>query len=182
MGRKVNVEKGKQGFQKTVPVVVAPKLKAKLKVQQVKKSTPVNSDGGFSADVAFEKVTDLVALEMHEQWRAPRKRDDGTFEERWKPDGNGGMVDIANTPYDKLPNKWKEEGKVAVKGAIMAVQKFAGNIEQASNEIHEQWLERNGEWAEPHQKVPYAELSEEEKEKDRVIARIACKVLGLPTQ
>jgi hypothetical protein len=46
-------------------------------------------------------------------------------------------------------------------------------IEQAADAAHVSWLERNGSWAPAHQKLPYAELSEEEKEKDRVFVRRA---------
>ena len=38
------------------------------------------------------------------------------------------------------------------------------------------WLERNGSWAPAEQNKPYAELSEEEKEKDRVIIKKAIEL------
>ena len=34
--------------------------------------------------------------------------------------------------------------------------------------VHEEWLKRNGSWAEEKLKVPYEQLPEVEKEKDRV--------------
>jgi len=37
-------------------------------------------------------------------------------------------------------------------------------------------LERNGSWAEEGQKLPYLELAESEKEKDRVVVRTALNV------
>ena len=50
-----------------------------------------------------------------------------------------------------------------------------GFLESASLALHDKWLERNGSWAPAEQKRPYLSteqetgLSEEEKEKDRVI-------------
>ena len=49
-------------------------------------------------------------------------------------------------------------------------------LELASSVLHDKWLERNGSWAPPEQNKPYSELSEEEKEKDRVIIRQAMKL------
>ncbi len=42
---------------------------------------------------------------------------------------------------------------------------------QASDVVHQQWLERNGNWAPAEQNKPYNQLAESEKEKDRVIVR-----------
>jgi len=44
--------------------------------------------------------------------------------------------------------------------------------------MHDKWLERNGEWAPAEQKLPYDELSEEEKEKDRVVIKKAIDALN----
>ena len=41
-------------------------------------------------------------------------------------------------------------------------------IEQASEKVHIEWLKRNSEWAQENQKLPYAQLIEEEKDKDRL--------------
>jgi hypothetical protein len=51
-------------------------------------------------------------------------------------------------------------------------------IEKASNVIHEKWLERNGEWASEEQNKPYAELDEEEKDKDRAQIKKAIEIFN----
>ncbi len=93
-------------------------------------------------------------------------------------------VDIANTPYEGLPSEWQVENKLSAKVAVNEVEKTieAGTpldesfVEAASSTFHDKWLERNGSWAPPEQNKPYSELSEEEKEKDRVIIRKAVEV------
>lgn len=86
-------------------------------------------------------------------------------------------MDIANTPYSELPSKWQAENAAAAESGVQAVLKHEGNVELAAADIHDSWLDRNGEWAEPHQKAPYIELSDTEKEKDRVVARAAWDAL-----
>jgi hypothetical protein len=95
------------------------------------------------------------------------------------------QVDIANTRYQDLPADWQKENKdsasVAVRliadgrsqGADLSSSDF---MESASSKVHDAWLQRNGEWAPPEQRLPYDQLSEAEKEKDRVVVRAA---LGL---
>ncbi|MBU3964994.1 hypothetical protein KKG29_02385 [Patescibacteria group bacterium] len=93
-------------------------------------------------------------------------------------------VDIANTPYEGLPSEWQGENKISAEVAVTEVEKAIESgvpldesfIEAASSTIHDKWLERNGSWSPPEQNKPYAELSEEEKEKDRVIIRKAVEI------
>lgn len=139
-----------------------------------------------------EKTGELASL-LHDEWRASRKREDGTFEPRlkktkdeaWMKEHGVDEIDIANTDYVNLPEDWKGENKISAEVAMGEVFKNRNVIndanreafiEGASNVMHEKWLERNGSWAPPEQKLPYAELSEEEKEKDRVIIRKAIEI------
>ena len=80
----------------------------------------------------------------------------------------------------KIENKTSAEFAVAeVEKAIEADTSLDESfIEAASSVLHDKWLERNGSWAPPEQNKPYPELSEEEKEKDRVIIRKAVEVCG----
>jgi len=129
----------------------------------------------------------LVATAGHEQWRAdykaangdkPRikKTKDPEFVSRGVTE-----VDIASMTYSELPSDWQAENKAAAECAVdcflgaVAIGRALddGFVEEASATQHEKWLERNGEWAPPEQKLPYAELSEEEKEKDRFFVRQA---------
>lgn len=115
-----------------------------------------------------------IASDLHEAWRAPRLLDDGTFEPRMKDDGEGGQVDIANTPYHKLPAKWQAENKSAAEGVVRAIHvNPTGSMDEHAAAVHEDWLSRNREWASEEQRLPYAQLSQEEKDKDLAVVRTA---------
>ncbi len=126
---------------------------------------------------------------LHDEWRASRKiADTDRYEPRVKKtkdqnwiDAHGGAVevDIANMPYSELPSDWQYENHASAQVTVDQVadavsggtELNAGFVETASAVLHEEWLKRNGAWAPAEQKLPYAELSEAEKEKDRVIIR-----------
>ena len=135
-----------------------------------------------------------VANELHDAWRESRRiPGTDTFEPRIKPAKdaewtakNGGQteLDIANTSYENLPKPWQAENKSAAESVVKEIRKAEFSniplddsfIETASNAQHVAWLERNGSWAEEGQKLPYPELSETEKEKDRVVVKTALNV------
>jgi len=143
-----------------------------------------------------ERVKSLGS-QLHEEWRKPRYREDSkdyeprikkTKDEVWSQAHGGAVeVDIANTSYEDLPSEWQGENKISAEIAVSEVEKAieAGLpydesfVEVASATLHDKWLERNGSWALPEQNVPYSELSEEEKEKDRVIIRKAIEICGV---
>jgi len=126
-----------------------------------------------------------IGSKLHDEWRAPRIKEDGTFEprvkntkdEKWAAAHGSSEVDIANTAYAELPEDWKGENKISAEVAVGEIYKVGGKnlndafVEKASAVMHVKWLERNAGWASEEQKKPFAELSEEEKEKDRVIVR-----------
>ncbi len=134
------------------------------------------------------QITELGG-QLHDEWRAPRKQEDGTFEPRikttkdqaWIEKNGTDQIDIANNSYENLPEDWKGENKASAEVAIPEIYKAISEgkelddqfIEETSDIIHQKWLERNGSWAPAEQNKPYAELSEEEKEKDRAIVRKA---------
>lgn len=138
-----------------------------------------------------DQINELDAL-LHDEWRESRKKEDGTFEPRlkntkdeaWSKEHGVDEIDIANTDYANLPEDWKGENKISAEVAVGEVYKAVFNkkeldgafVESASEAMHVKWLERNGSWAPPEQKLPYAELSEDEKEKDRVIIRKALEI------
>ncbi|MEI6479311.1 MAG: hypothetical protein WCO21_00570 [bacterium] len=140
-----------------------------------------------------ERIKSLGS-QLHEEWRKPRYREDSkdyeprikkTKDEAWsQAHGRAVEVDIANTPYEDLPSEWQGENKISAEVAVTEFEKAveAGMpldesfIEAASSTLHDKWLERNGSWAPAEQNKPYTELSEEEKEKDRVIIRKAVEV------
>lgn len=149
------------------------------------------------ASESSERVTEL-ADQLHEDWRATRRQEHGTFEPRMKTtndatwiEQHGGEadVDIANTRYRDLPSDWQAENQASAEVAIREVERAIRRgenldenfVEKASSSIHDAWLSRNGSWAPPEQNRPYGELSEDEKEKDRVIVRRAIAICSRTT-
>jgi hypothetical protein len=138
-----------------------------------------------------QMVTKLGSL-LHEEWRAPRKKEDGSFEPRvkktkdeaWKAAHGAEEVDIANTSFAELPADWQGENRAAAEVAMNEVFRAAEGgqnldksfVEKASATVHDKWLERNGAWAPEEQKKPFEELAEEEKEKDRTQVRKAIEI------
>lgn len=139
------------------------------------------------------KINEL-ARQLHEMWRRPRYRPDSndfkprikiTDDEKWLRSHDGAdEVDIANTSYEDLPEEWQRENRISAEIAVTLVEEAlstattldTGFVEWASSIIHNKWLERNGEWASPEQNLPYADLPEEEKEKDRSIIKEAIDI------
>ncbi len=139
------------------------------------------------ADLDFDTQVGKLGSLLHDEWRAPRIKEDGSFEERikttsdesWIQENGLNEVDIANTSYEDLPEDWKGENKISAEITLRQIHEAVDNsesldenfVEKASSVLHDKWLERNGDWASEEQKLPYEDLSEEEKEKDRVIIR-----------
>ena len=129
-----------------------------------------------------------LGADLHEAWRAPRKRADGTFEPRikkskdeaWNASHGTDEVDIANCSFEQLPSNWQYENLEAARVAIELVydKTISGEafmpteIEEMASVIHDEWLKRNDwvfnpEYGDPKLAVPYAQLSQEEKDKDK---------------
>jgi hypothetical protein len=133
------------------------------------------------------KAIEELATRLHNQWaesfRASAMVKGDKNPTRMKDDGMGGQVDILNTDYSKLPQKWQAENEAQAVAAINLVMK-AGNdakkqLESLAAEVHEQWLSRNT-WAKDGPLgVSYGELPEEEKQKDRDVILQAIEVLAL---
>lgn len=144
------------------------------------------------ANTAGEREGNIydLASTLHEEWRKTRLNPDGTYEPRIKStsdqawiDSRGGVaeVDIANTSFGELPADWQEENTIASAIVIDELAKYDLSevsddvVEQISSTVHDKWLERNG-WAKGGElDVPYIELPETEKAKDRdqVLAGLA---------
>lgn len=123
-------------------------------------------------------IADLAEL-IHQRGIKFRQLEDGSFEPRWKDNNWGDQVDISNTLYKDLPKQWQEENKASAENAIESVIACEGDIEVAAEKIHIDWLNRNSHRASPEQLLPYNQLSEKEKEKDRTIAHITANYLGI---
>lgn len=132
------------------------------------------------------KAADMLASKLHEKWaegyRAGEAAKGNENPTRMKDDGMGGQVDILNTSYAELPPKWQAENKAQAESAIKLVAQNMDSamdkIEELAAQVHEQWLSRNS-WAKDGPLgVSYAELPEEEKQKDRDVIKAAHEILS----
>jgi hypothetical protein len=134
------------------------------------------------------KAVEMLGSKLHEKWaegyRSGEMAKGNENPTRMKDDGMGGQVDILNTSYAELPPKWQAENKAQAEAAIGLVSKdMSGamdNLENLAAQVHEQWLSRNS-WAIEQKSplaVPYSELPEEEKQKDRDVIIAAHEILS----
>jgi hypothetical protein len=122
----------------------------------------------ISESVRVGKVQQFAA-KAHDAWR--KNFDPSGTKERIKKNSDGTEGNI-NVPFNKLHPDWKKENIAAGHAALAAVKKHPKNIEKAAEHVHNEWMKRNpkGEHN-ASQHVPYNQLSEPEKEKDRVHVR-----------
>ena len=132
---------------------------------------------------------EAIGSVLHNEWRKPRLLPSGTYDPRIKTvknkeTGEEVAYDIANLNFIQLPMVYKKSNMDSAHCACQAVEAayFAGKdvtssefMEHASELQHIQWCENNKSWADAELLVPYDDLIEEEKEKDRVIVHIALK-------
>ena len=123
-----------------------------------------------------ENAVQQFASMAHEEWR--QNFDPSGTKPRIKKNSDGTEGNI-NVPFDKLHPDWQKENLAAGQAAEHAVKKFPNDIEKASEYIHIEWMKRNPKADyNAAQHVPYDQLSEDEKEKDRVHARTMMNLLG----
>lgn len=147
----------------------------------------------FSRSSRVKEVADDMAKQAHESWAENFRKNNPDQTTRikevkgdkaWIEKNGTSKVDILNTPYDELPQDFKKEnfdGSVAALKALnTALKRIAAGkdpveaMEKASADVHAKWVERNP-WADDKLKVPYKDLSEAEKDKDRDFIRTAMK-------
>jgi hypothetical protein len=112
------------------------------------------------------------AANAHEEWRkgfdSEYAKSGKVSKPRIKKNSDGTEGDI-NVDFNKLHPDWKKENLAAGEAALEAIKKYPENTEKAAEHIHNKWMERNPkEDYNAAQHVPYSELPEDEKEKDRV--------------
>jgi hypothetical protein len=136
-------------------------------------------------DSKIDNISQILWSKFHEEWRKSMVHSDWTYASRiekvldknwiqqhnWKTE-----IDIVNTKFEDLPSNRKYENLEAAKVAISLVYEKVLHWEEISSEsleemaevVHNKWLERNwAAWSFEFQRVSYAQLSEEEKAKDR---------------
>jgi hypothetical protein len=125
--------------------------------------------------VLTENAISQFASLAHDEWR--RNFDPTGTKERVKKNSDGSEGNI-NVPFDKLHPDWQRENLAAGKAAAEAVIEFPNDIEKAAEYIHIEWMKRNPKADyNAAQHVPYDELPEDEKEKDRVHVRTMMKLM-----
>ena len=108
-----------------------------------------------------EYVDKMLETEEYAGQKNPqRMRDDKT--------GSGGQINLLQ-PFENLTPGWKEENLKAAEVAYDLVKENIDDIdnkmEEIAEKIHQAWSKRNS--YSPLAKLSYAELSEDEKDKDR---------------
>jgi len=130
----------------------------------------------------FESQTDPItqfASNAHEEWR--RNFDPTGTKPRIKKNSDGTEGDI-NVPFADLHPDWQKENLAAGRAAQHAVKHFGRDMEKAAEFIHRQWMKRNPKADyNAAQHVPYDDLSDDEKEKDRVHVRTMMRLMGHQT-
>jgi len=125
--------------------------------------------------VLTENAIEQFASSAHDEWR--RNFDPTGTKDRIKKNSDGSEGNI-NVPFDKLHPDWQRENLAAGKAAAEAVIEFPNDIEKAAEHIHIEWMKRNPKADyNASQHVPYDELPEDEKEKDRVHVRTMMKLM-----
>lgn len=126
-----------------------------------------------------------IASEFHEKWRQEYRKANGdtpriktTKDADWISEHGTDQVDIASTPYADLPADWRKENRDAATAATHIVARRAAQglklngkrgLDAMAAEVHSAWLSRpNNAYARTTDLgVPFAKLSEVEKDKDR---------------
>ena len=128
----------------------------------------------------FESQTDPItkfASNAHEEWR--KNFDPTGTKPRVKKNSDGTEGDI-NVPFEKLHPDWKKENLAAGHAAHHAVKHFGRDMETAAEHVHNEWMKRNPKADyNAAQHVPYEQLPDDEKEKDRVHVRTMMKLLEI---
>ena len=121
----------------------------------------------------FVHKLSLLASESHNEW-VDGWRSSHQLEPRVKPTFFQGSVNI-NYYWNDLDWKWKMAQMRVMSAYVIPfyLQPFRG-LEDVSSLVHDVWMVQEV-WmkkTKPHLFVPYCDLDEEEKDKDRVIARL----------
>lgn len=120
--------------------------------------------GPIKESVEHPAVVKFASIQ-HENWR--KGFDPTGQKERIKKNSDGTEGNI-NVPFEKLHPDWQRENLEAGKAALNAINLHGNDTEKAAEHVHNEWMKRNpkGDWNKD-QHVPYSQLPENEKQKDR---------------
>jgi predicted metal-binding transcription factor (methanogenesis marker protein 9) len=106
-------------------------------------------------------------------------------DKKWIKENGTDTVNLSETEYSNLPEDWKKERILGSEIVINEVEKKIKekgicnqkDTEEIADLLHIKWLERNNMRALEEQKNRYIDMSEYEKEKDRIFVKAAISVL-----
>jgi len=142
-----------------------------------------------TGEITLNKPLDELRAEGKEEKLAAALKKQQIIKARLSKDGKVAKdedgkvyIDILTTDYDNLSEKWKGDNKASAEITINLIEKQLAEggqldeefLELASKDLHEVFLRRrkdSGAWVPAEQDKSYNELSEEEKEKDRIMIR-----------
>ncbi len=148
---------------------------AEAKAAQMRTQRPTQNATPAVKESKSNHITQF-ASNAHEEWR--RNFDPTGTKPRIKKNSDGTEGDI-NVPFADLHPDWQKENLAAAHAAHRAVKHFGRDMEKAAEYVHNEWMKRN-----PRadynaaQHVPYDDLPEDEKEKDRVHVRTMMQLMG----
>jgi len=121
----------------------------------------------FVAEESEDPVAKFASIQ-HEKWRKSwADQNKGKSVPRIKKNSDGSEGDI-NVPFKKLHPDWQRENLAAGRAAKAAVEKHPNDEEKAAEHVHNEWMKRNPKADyNASQHVPYNDLPDAEKEKDR---------------
>lgn len=129
-----------------------------------------------SSDFIYPMILTVGSCLVHRNLKVARARYNSSIT----------YIDILNMDYDELPDDWKFENRataqVACREVVRSVRQkrlFNQNlIETTSEKIHNAWIKRNAYRASSDLILPYKNLTESEKDKDRNAILIACRLFN----
>lgn len=133
-----------------------------------------STDRRLQSEVGSLDQVERLAAELHHRWAQQREQP------CLVDDGRGGRIDLASTPFAALPAAWQAENLAAARAALRAVAATADKsdpvqrLEAVAVLVHEDWVQRNAaRGVSDDLLMDYEQLPEEQRDKDRVIARLA---------
>ena len=139
-------------------------------------AAPVDANQAYGLSENKSDPITQFASNAHEEWR--RNFDPTGTKPRIKKNSDGTEGDI-NVPFEKLHPDWKKENLAAGHAAHHAVKHFGRDMEKAAEHVHNEWMKRNPKADyNAAQHVPYEQLPDDEKEKDRVHVRTMMRLMG----
>jgi len=123
-----------------------------------------------------QALIESVATALHEAWRELCLGEDPKAS-RFSRLPDGDAVDILQTSFEHLPLSLQGENLQAARHILLFLESHPGApLEVAAAEVHQAWLSRHPD-ADEALRVPYPQLAESEKNKDRQIVLIAQRAM-----